>query len=150
MQISKAMKSFWLIYFLFSLFTNALLAAECESLLANKGKVIIDGDFDPFQAFQQAGVNPKKVAIKIKNVPAGEEAAYVEFQLMEGKNEIGELQLYDHDHEQWGTYSGLTGSYRDKGVGSLMYMIGAEVIFRLYPHVKSLDSWDGSPDANFM
>jgi len=146
--------SFFNVFALIMFSTNIFASNSCEDLLNRKGSgVDIYGDFKPVDAFKNTDLDINKLSIKVKNVPrseTNEEDDYIEFILMDGKSEVGTLDLYRFSNNDWGTYSGLNEDYKRRGIGTLMYLIGAEVVFRLYPDVASLQSWDGSVYANYM
>lgn len=147
----------FLVFFTVSFFAyhSPTHAMSCTQIFSKnfKTKVEIQGDFDPALAFEQAGVSPRSLKLKVKHNPAGHkgnEETTIDFTLMSGKKEIGSLDLYETFDGHWATYSGLRGAFQGKGLGTLLYLIGAEVVFRLYPKTTSLISYDGSVEANFM
>lgn len=126
----------------------------CEPSLAVGTPVTdLSGNFNPRKIWRDIGMDPDKISIVVKDNRNGagfDSTPSVEFFLKYESQTVGVLDLYDRGDGVWGTYSGLEDAYRDKKIGSLMYLIGAEVVFRLYPEAVALESFDGSVDANYM
>jgi hypothetical protein len=134
-------------------FAEAAKRLNCEGALKSRTSVDVTGDFDPREAMRRARLDPSKLRIVIDHKPHGpdnDEASSIDVTFYNEDEEVGGLQLQEHDPGVWATYSGLEEPYRGRGIGAILYLVGTEIVFELYPKAKKLISFDGSGDANYM